>query len=141
MKGIFKRIAFILSLVLTIGLIATPVSADGEDYSDFDRPYSDKELLNMSVEQLDKLGLREAVEDFKNQERNTDVSLSSITHRPGDILVTKSTQCKTGVKCTGLTGHSGIVIQNGYVVHIEGPGQKAKQITVQNGSLIISQPR
>lgn len=54
---------------------------------------------------------------------------AAFTHKPGDILVTKSTQCKSGVKCTGLTGHSGIVLENGKVLHIAGPGYHPTQIS------------
>ncbi|SDZ42599.1 Permuted papain-like amidase enzyme, YaeF/YiiX, C92 family [Evansella caseinilytica] len=55
---------------------------------------------------------------------------AEFTHKAGDILVTKSTNCKSGAKCTGITGHSGIVLNNGKVLHIQGPGYKADTISI-----------
>lgn len=43
---------------------------------------------------------------------------TSVTAKPGDILVTKKSSCKTN--CRGITGHAGIVVNNDYVVHIAG---------------------
>lgn len=42
--------------------------------------------------------------------------------KAGDILVSKETNCKTDSQCKGLTGHSAIVVDKDYFVHISGPG-------------------
>lgn len=51
---------------------------------------------------------------------------TSVTAKPGDILVTKKSSCKTN--CRGITGHAGIVVNNDYVVHIAGIGHHPTKI-------------
>lgn len=92
--------------------------------------YSDDELIQMSDEELNELGMKEAVEEFLEEENSDQISTASFNHKAGDILVTKNTQCKSGAKCTGITGHSGIVLNNGRVLHIQGPGFKANTISI-----------
>lgn len=55
---------------------------------------------------------------------------AAFSHKAGDILVTKNTQCKSSAKCTGITGHSGIVLTNGKVLNIRGPGYKADTVSI-----------
>ncbi|UTR13302.1 hypothetical protein MM221_11660 [Salipaludibacillus sp. LMS25] len=51
---------------------------------------------------------------------NTNAEASSFKHKSGDIMYTKSTQCKgSKATCKGITGHVGIVYGNS-VVHIAG---------------------
>ncbi|MFB5662215.1 YiiX/YebB-like N1pC/P60 family cysteine hydrolase [Alteribacillus sp. HJP-4] len=55
---------------------------------------------------------------------------TTATVEPGDILVTKTTNCKDEDECKGITGHAGIVIDNTYAVHISGPGANPERISI-----------
>lgn len=50
------------------------------------------------------------------------------TVKAGDILVTKTTNCKP--VCKGLSGHSSIVIDSTYAVHIAGPKSHPAKIKI-----------
>lgn len=99
-------------------------------------------LFTFNVEALASTDLTEQPQESTLNQVNSDTTeplyfyssdssiASSFAHRVGDILVTKATQCGGGVKCLGITGHSGIILSNGLVLHIQGPGYTPKQITI-----------
>lgn len=60
----------------------------------------------------------------------TDTDAASFQHKSGDILYTKSTQCKNDKeKCKGISGHVGIVYA-GKVIHIAGKNSKPSEISI-----------
>lgn len=52
------------------------------------------------------------------------------TVKAGDIVVTKTTNCKPN--CKGITGHAGIVIDSTYIAHISGPGAHPSKISISS---------
>ncbi|WJE14012.1 YiiX/YebB-like N1pC/P60 family cysteine hydrolase (plasmid) [Halobacillus sp. ACCC02827] len=130
MKNFFSKTAIGLMFLLFVGVLfgLNTVSAEESENIESDG-YSNEEILNMTVEQLEELGLKNILEENQKQEDNDIVSAAAFSHKGGDILVTKNTQCKSSSKCTGITGHSGIVLNNGKVLHIQGPGYKANIIS------------
>lgn len=129
MKKSWGRIFVVLSVLLALGIgVGVNVTADTTSDYDEEKAYSNEELMQMSEEELEELGLDHLVKDGF-QELGEFSTASSYTPQAGDILVTKNTQCKSGSKCTGITGHSGIILNNWDVLHIQGPGYKPTRIS------------
>lgn len=133
----FKKIISFVALLSTFLMLVHPTisSADNTNLENDDKlsrdDYNkliDEGILNEDVEydewvELSDESLFEELDEKYPPVNENKNSTQAVSLKPGDVLVSNRTTSK------GLTGHAGIVLNDGKVLHISGIGSKPSVIT------------